>query len=224
MDNSSIDPLQPDCVTNEVICSGFEVSDVKDAWDSNYCDINHDGYYLEKFRRAFKERNLGAQRWLQHRLGAVVLDWVHDHPRKELACRLHTEEYYVIQTFKRCWQSSLHHEGFEFGAMADVLYYLRVCLNGIILDELRGYSRPDRTLLVKSDVARESNSDGDDSGHEVWRVIEGKLPDARERRLAYLLFYCAFRPVEIVRRCPREFNDVREVSRLRRDIMELLVQ
>ncbi len=224
MDNSNIDPLLPDCRSNEVIFSGFEVCDVKEVWGSDYGDANHDGYYLEMFRRAFKERNQGAQRWLQHRLGAVVLDWVHGHPRKELACSLHTEEYYVIQTFKRCWQSSLRHEGFEFGVMADVLYYLRVCLNGVILDELRSYSRPDRTLLVKSVAERESNSDGDDSGHEVWMVIEGKLPDARERRLAYLLFDCAFRPVEIVRRCPQEFNDVREVSRLRRDIIELLSQ
>lgn len=224
MDNSSFDPLQPDCITNEVVLLGCEVCDVKEVWGSEYGDANYDGYYLEMFRRAFKERNQGAQRWLQHRLGAVVLDWVRGHPRKELACSLHTEEYYVIQTFKRCWQSSLRHEGFEFGAMADVLYYLRVCLNGVILAELRCYSQPGKTPLREPVLAIESNSDGDDSSQEVWKVIEGKLSDARERRLAYLLFYCAFRPVEIVRRCPREFNDVREVSRLRRDIMEQLSQ
>jgi len=108
--------------------------------------------------------------------------------------------------------------------MDDALNYLRVSLNGVIVDELRGYSRPSRAPLLEPVVARESNSDRDDNSQEVWKVIEGKLPDARERRLAYLLFYCAFRPVEIVRRCPQEFSDVREVSRMRRDIMELIGQ
>jgi hypothetical protein len=147
---------------------------------------------------------------------------MHGHPKRDLACRLHTEEYYVIQTFKRCWQTSLHHQDFEFKSMADVLYYLRVSLNGVILDELRSYSRLCRAPLLKSVVARESIFNDDDSSHEVWRVIEGKLSDARERRLAYLLFHCALKPGEIVRRCPQEFNDVREVSRMCRDIMKIL--
>ena len=50
----------------------------------------------------------------------------------------------------------------------------------------------------------------------------GKLSNARERRMAYLLFQCALKPGEIVGRFPNEFSDVNEISRIRRNIMELL--
>ncbi len=222
MDNSSTDPLPSERTSNEVSFSDFEGCGINEIGDCDYGVAYHDQYYLEMFRRALKERGQGAQRWLQHHFSAVVLDWMHGHPRRDLACRLHTEEYYVIQTFKRCWQTSLHHHEFEFKSMTDVLYYLRVSLNGAILDALRSYSRPGEVPLLKSVVAREVHSNEDDRSHEVWRIIEGKLSDARERRLAFLLFHCALRPGEIVRRCPQDFSDVHEVSRMRRNIMELL--
>jgi len=102
------------------------------------------------------------------------------------------------------------------------LYYLRVYLNAAILDALRNYSRQGNTPLPASLIARESFSNQDDSSHEIWSNIEGKLSDARERRLAYLLFHCAIKPVEIVSSCPQDFSDVQEISRVRHDIIELL--
>ena len=46
------------------------------------------------------------------------------------------------------------------------------------------------------------------------------LPNKRERRLAYLLYHCGLKPREIVRFCPQEWSDVREIYRLRRNILE----
>ena len=221
MDNASTDPLSSQHISREMSFMDVEEYEKKGISEG---DVYYDRYYLEMFRRAFREGNRGAQRWLQHRLGAVVVVWMHAHPRWDLAFHLHTEEYYVIETFKRCWQSSPQHENFEFNSMADALNYLRVSLNGVILDELRVYSRLRSESLPISVVARESKSNEDDSSHEVWSMIDKRLSNARERRLAYLLFYCALRPVEIVHNCPKEFSDVREVSRMRRDIMELIGQ
>jgi hypothetical protein len=45
------------------------------------------------------------------------------------------------------------------------------------------------------------------------------LPDARQQRLAYLLFHCGLKPKEIVRAYPEEFGDVQEIIRLRRSII-----
>lgn len=222
MDNSSADPFPPERTSDEIIFLKIEGREIKEISNGDFGDTSHDRHYLAMFRRASKERNQGAQRWLQHHFSAAVLDWVHSHPRRELACRLHAEEYYVIETFNRCWQTSLHDQDFDFKSMADVLSYLRVRLNGVILDELRSYAQPGGGQFPKPVAAREPLAHDDDSGHEVWRVIEEKLSDARELRLAYLLFHCALKPREIVRRCPQEFNDVGEVSRMCRDIMELL--
>jgi len=200
----------------------FEGCDANDVGECDHGDVYHDQYYFKKFRRALEERNQAAQKWIEYHLSAMLIDWIQAHPSRDLACRLHPKEYFVVQAFKRCWQTSLQHYEFEFKNMADVLYYLRVYLNAAILDALRNYSRQGNTPLPASLIARESFSNQDDSSHEIWSNIEGKLSDARERRLAYLLFHCAIKPVEIVSSCPQDFSDVQEISRVRHDIIELL--
>jgi hypothetical protein len=223
MDNSISDPLPSEHTSNKVSFLDFEGCRINEVDDCQDGAVYHDQYYLEMFRRALKECDQCAQEWLQRRFCAVVLDWVHCHPSRDVACHLHTEEYYAIQAFKGFWQTSLRQREYEFNSMADVLYYLRVSLNGAILDALRSYLRLSETTLIESVVTRESYSNEGGSSHELWKSIEGKLSDARERRLAYLLFHCALKPREIVHRCPQEFSDVREVSRIRRNIIELFM-
>ncbi len=59
---------------------------------------------------------------------------------------------------------------------------------------------------------------------EVWEILQRMLPDEREQRVAYLLYHCGLKPREIVRFCPQEFSDVREIYRLRRCIIERLLR
>ena len=222
MDNSSTSPLPSERSSREISFLDFEGCDVNEVGECDHGDVYHDQYYFEKFRRALEDRDQAAQKWLEYHLSGMLIDWIQAHPSRDLACRLHPEEYFVIQAFKRCWQTSLQPHEFEFKNMADVLYYLRVCLNAAILEALRNCSQQGNTLQPTSLGVKESFSNRDDSSHEGWSIIEGKLSDARERRLAYLLFHCALRPVEIVSSCPQDFSDVQEVSRIRRDIMEFL--
>jgi hypothetical protein len=219
MDNSCTGPLPSEHSSHEDSFLDFEGCDMSENQDDG--DVYNDQNYLELFRRAVKERNQGLQRWLEHRYRAMVLDCIHEHPSRDLACRLNTEEYYVIETFTRFWRISLQYHEFELNCMTDVLYHLRVCLNATIIEALRSYTQQGETLFRESLGGKEPYSNDNDNSHEVWRIIEEKFPDARKRRLAFLLFHCALRPVEIVRSCPQDFNDVQEVSRLRRDIMEL---
>ena len=59
---------------------------------------------------------------------------------------------------------------------------------------------------------------------EVWEILKALLPNEHEQRLAYLLFHCGLGPGEIVRFCPQEFRDRREIYRLRRNILERLLR
>ena len=59
-------------------------------------------------------------------------------------------------------------------------------------------------------------------GSTRWENLQEILPDVRERRLAYLLFHCGLGPGEIIRSCPQEFSDMREISLLRLNIMNRL--
>ena len=56
----------------------------------------------------------------------------------------------------------------------------------------------------------------------IWESIQPLLPDKRERRLAYLLYYCGLKPRDIVLRCSEEFDDVKEIYRLNHNIVERL--
>jgi hypothetical protein len=58
----------------------------------------------------------------------------------------------------------------------------------------------------------------------VWEIVQRILPGERERRLAYLLFYCGLKPREIVNFLPQEWGDVHEIYRLRRNILERLLR
>ena len=220
MNDSSTDRLPCDRTSNEIGCldnEGRSINMIEDDFDKY-----HDQYCLEMFRQALKEHDQQAQRWLQNHFSVKVLDLLHCHPSKDKACRLHSEEYYVIETFKRFWQTPHQHQEFEFKSMIDVLSYLRVSLNGAILDALRSNSSPHEAQSLSSGLARELNSDENDSSQEVWNSLERKLSGARQRRLAYLLFHCALKPGEIVGSCPHEFSDIHEIQRMRRDIIELL--
>jgi hypothetical protein len=220
LDDASNDRLPSERTFNEVRFLDSEEYSINRVED--YCDKYHDHYYLEMFRHALKEGDQRAQRWLQQNFSAMLLDWIHGHPRSDLACRLHTEEYYIVETFRSFWHTLLKRQKFDLTSMADVLSYLRVSMNGVILDTLRSYARPQEAPLTSTSMAREVQSNENDNSHEIWGVGEGQLANARERRLAYLLFHSALKPGEIVGSFPNEFSDVYEISHLRRNIMELL--
>ena len=58
----------------------------------------------------------------------------------------------------------------------------------------------------------------------MWKVIKGLLPNKREQRLAYLLYINGLKAREIIRYLPEEFNDINEIYRLTRNIIERLMR
>ena len=59
---------------------------------------------------------------------------------------------------------------------------------------------------------------------DLWGTVQRVLPDARQLRLAFLLFHCGLRPREIVSHCSQEFGTVQEIARLRRTNFEQVLQ
>ncbi len=112
-----------------------------------------------------------------------------------------------------------------FETFAGALVYLRASLHGAILDTLRAYSRPREVPLPEPGDPGEPfrEEDQPDSG-EVWEILQTMLPNGREQRLAYLLFHCGLKPREIVRFCPQEWDDIQEIYRRRRNIIERLLR
>ena len=182
-----------------------------------------DEYGLELLKRAIVQGDQEAWVGVQHCFNELVRRWLRRHPKREVASRLESEENYVAQTFERFWQATASTRHVEFNTLAAALQYLRASLNGVILDTLRAYARPREVILPEAGEAGELQAEDTTDRGEVWEALQTMLADEHEKRLAYLLFHCGLKPREIVRFCPQEWSDVREIYRLRRNVMERLL-
>jgi hypothetical protein len=183
-----------------------------------------DEYGLELLRRAIVQGNQEAWVGVQHCFSGLVRGWLHRHPKRDIACRLESEENYVAQTFERFWQATALTRHVEFMTLAAALQYLRASLNGAILDTLRAYARPREVMLPETGEAGELQAESTSEQSEVWEALQTLLPDVRAKRLAYLLYHCGLKPREIIHFCPQEWTDIREIYRLKRSIIEQLLR
>lgn len=182
-------------------------------------NLPDDEEIVELLHRAIIQADQHARVKVQRCLCAVVSDWLRRHPSREALCRLDDEENYVEVAFERFWRVTIDGQ-IELDTLASALRYLQVCLNGAILDRLRVFLCPKEVLLPQSVCPGESLLEDVTSSAEAWEHLQDEYLNEREKRLAYLLFHCGFKPGEIVRCCSQEFSDVYEIHRLRCNIIE----
>ena len=171
-------------------------------------EISDEMPVLELVRHMRVHGDQAARVEVEQYLGKVVLTWLRCHPSREAAWSYEGEEHYVALAFERFWHIVVQGQA-TCETLAEVLVCLRASLHGAILEVLRVSSRPDM-------------EDHPDSS-EIWDRLQALLPNRREQRLAYLLYHCGLGPLEIVRLCPQEWSDVQEIYRLRRNILERLL-
>jgi len=179
-----------------------------------------DEYGLELLSRTIIQDDQEAWAWMQRCFNGMVLGWLHRHPCRSAACRLESEANYVALAFERFRQATTLTQRVEFNSLAEGLQYLRVCLNGAVLDTLRICARAREMPLTEPGDLGGTDVEETTESNEVWEILQTMLLDEREKRLAYLSFHCGLKPREIIRFCPREFRDIHEIYRLRHSIME----
>jgi hypothetical protein len=172
---------------------------------------------LELLRRASIHGDLEAWAEFQQSLEETLLTWLSERPRCKAACRVQSEKHLVSLAFERLRQATIQGQ-VTCETLSEVLVFLRVSLNGAILETLRASKRPGAVSSLWLD--------GEDSTvrNELWYWLQAQLPNQREQRLASLLYNCGLEPAEIVRYCPQEWSDVNEVMRLRRSIFMQLMK
>jgi hypothetical protein len=184
-----------------------------------------DQYYLEMFHHALVNHEPDVWEHLQQCFSPLVRAWMRNHPRRNLACCYELEEHYIAHTFTRVWQASTRNR-LEFDTLVAALSYLKLSLQGTILDTLRVYAQPREVPLPDADFVTSSSEKPaikkDYKRSDFWEIIKGLLHDEREWRLAYLLFNCGLKPIEIVRFYPDEFGELQEIIRLAWNMMERL--
>jgi len=171
---------------------------------------------LELLRRASTQGDLQAWTAFKQSLEDTVLSWFHEHPGSEAVCELQREWHFVALAFEQLWQAVIQGQ-VSCETHSDVLVFLRLSLNGAILETLRASKRPWAVSSIWQD--------GEDNGvkNDLWDWIQARLPNRQEQRLAYLLYHCGLEPSEIVRSCSQEWSDVHEVTRLQHVILKRLM-
>ena len=191
----------------------------KELYDDQYC--------LEVFHRAMVKHDPDAWELLQKRFSPTVRAWMRNHPQRDVACRHQPEEDYVGETFVRVWQASTRNI-LEFDSMASALRYLKLCLQGAVIDTLRAYSRSKEVPLPDPGSytyhMEEPATEDDYESNDLWETIKSLLPNERECQLAYLLYISGLKAREVLHYCPEEFSDIQEIYRLTRNIVERLTR
>jgi hypothetical protein len=182
-----------------------------------------DTYCLEIFRRAVSEKDQEAWATLLRQFKEHVRLWINRHPHKESALRHEDEQSYIDDTFARFWRA-VNDQQLIFSTLAAALNYLHLCLNCAIMDTLRAYSKSREEPIPEYGHPDEPAIEDAYLQGELWEVIQGLLSGAKERRVAYLHFYCNLKPREIIRYCPQEFSSEDEIYRLKRNIMERILR
>ena len=229
LQDTCTEQLSPAFVRKETSCKALSIPQLaaqylKEIDNYHRGEPYTDVYGVELLRRATLLGDPEAWEWMQHCFSGLVLGWLRRHPYRETACRLENEENYVAQTFERFWQATTLTQKVAFNTLASALRYLRLSLNGAILDSLRANARSREVSLPEPGEPGEPYIEDVTSSNEVWEIIQTMLPDKREQRLAYLLFYCGLKAREIVRYLPQEWSDVHEIYRMRRSITERLLR
>lgn len=187
----------------------------KEPFDDRYC--------VEILRRALVEQTDEAWSVLQQCFSETIRIWIHSHHNSYAALLYDSEENYIAQTFSRFWYAVRDHR-IAFTTLYAALSYLHATLNGVMMDTLRSNLRfRSREMpFPEPDCFQEPVAEDSIDGQSIWDSIRFLLNDERERRLAYLLYYCGLKPRDIVMRCSQEFSDVKEVYRLNSNIITRL--
>lgn len=184
--------------------------------------IQNETYCIEQLRLITLHSDQDAMKIVQELLSETVRWWISQHPRRAEACRLESEEKYITDAFARFFLL-ITNQQLEFSQLSSALPHLKASLNSVILHRFRAFSWPQSIALTKPDGTSKQKVVGSTDTIIVKKILKETFPNAREQRIAYLLFHCGLSPKKIVYSYPQEFQDVQEIFHLRHSIFELLL-
>jgi DNA-directed RNA polymerase specialized sigma24 family protein len=175
------------------------------------------------------ERNPDAWALVYRQYQPLVAGWVESHS----SFRTSGEEvqYFINRAFEKMW-AALSPEKFHcFPNLPALLRYLQMCTHSAIVDHARKREVP----VVESDAEGNPWEDGPVGvpnqrnsvlerldREDLWRQVKARLKDDRERAVVYASFVLALKPAEIEARCPGLFHDVKDVYRVKENVLARL--
>lgn len=189
-------------------------------------EVSDDAAGLELFRRAMQRSDEAAWQAIIEVYRGLLVAQASRRVIRGLV--IEDDGFCVDRAFQRFWHASHNGTVHEFSDLASILKYLKMCLGSVLLDEARARRR--QAWVSIDDVPPETAISGDPAsqvigrlaGSELWGAITRELTDPQERLVARLSFVSGLSPREILARHRDRFQDVFEVYRTKRSMIERL--
>lgn len=189
-------------------------------------EASNDSYCLEIFQRAIVARDNDA--WamvVQQYRGIVLASLVQHTSALEME---HSDDFWVNRAFQRFWTAVGPSRFGQFPDLASVLKYLKMCVHSVILDEIR--ARRARMTVSLDDIPEalstmpsvEGTVLSDVVRQQLWTAVLNETSGEAEYQVTYLSFVRDLKPAEIYEHRPELFDDVGDVYRIKRNVLQRL--
>lgn len=186
-------------------------------------------FCFELFRRAALDGDQRAWSFLYRQYRPLVTGWIKRHSGFQSTGE--EADYFINRAYEKLW-SAMSPDKFEkFPDLRSILRYLQMCVHSVIVDELR---RHEHEELELEEITKQAEADlpaiEDRAMHrierdELWRFLETKLNDEKEKVCTYATFVLGFKPRHIQEQFSSVFENVEDIylvkqnviARLRRD-------
>lgn len=181
---------------------------------------------FELFRRAIREHDQLAWEMVYAQYDSLVTGWVRQNPGFETTGE--EVEYFVNGAFGKI-SGTLTAE--KFGGFSDIgslLQYLKMCVHSMIVDYHRLSERAELYPLenaerkASTDPLPEKQTMDRAYRQALWDWVNGRLHDDKERLVTKCIFIFFLSPREIFEHYPHKFNDVKEIYRIKQNILARL--
>lgn len=185
-------------------------------------------YCFELLRRAIVERCQRAWELVYAQYQPLVTGWVERHAAFP-SC--HEEAQYLANcAFEKMWTALTPNKFDRFPDLQSLLRYLQMCVHSVILDIVRAAEQ----LALVDQIERLAAGDDLEAAsvedqaldrlqrQAFWHEINARLHSEQERQVVYGCFVLALKPQELCARFPGLFHDVREVYRVKENVLARL--
>lgn len=184
-------------------------------------------YCYELFRRAICQRDQPAWEAVLAQYRGIVLSWVRQH--SAASSLREDDEYWINRAFTRFWGAIGADRFSRFETLAALLKYLKMCVNSVLLDDMRARAVAQVESLDEQPAEQAGNTVdaevmavGRLAGGELWQTIAAEIADEAERVVVYLSFALDMKPAEIFERYRALYASVGDVYRIKRNVLERL--
>ncbi len=183
-------------------------------------------FCFELFRRAIEERDERAWRFLCDQYRPLVAGWV---KRNEaFAGSKEDVSFFVNGAFAKMWSAVTPEKFAGFDDLKSLLRYLQLCVSSVITDHVRAVEYYERLEDLPPNVEEatgirvERRALDRAERESFWEAINARLKDEQEKLVVYYSYVVGFKPSQIMERRPDAFDDVREIYRIKENVLARL--